>query len=278
MLDRIVADRRLRLAEDQRAAPLDVIEDLAASRPPPIDFAARLVEGRIASPQGARLRLIGEIKRASPSRGVIDGGLDAASQAREYAAAGASAVSVLTEPSFFQGSIADLAAAAEAFQGDADRPALLRKDFVFDAYQVSEARAHGADALLLIAMMLPPRALAELLALTHAQGMEALVEVHDAEELAAAVEAGARVIGVNNRDLRTFDEDLATFERLAPLAPDGVTLVAESAIHTAGDAARMADAGAHALLVGEALVRSGDVASKVRELALAQARREAAGS
>ena len=278
VLDRIVADRRLRLAEDQRAAPLDVIEDLAASRPPPIDFTARLVEGRIASPQGARLRLIGEIKRASPSRGVIDGGLDAASQAREYAAAGASAVSVLTEPSFFQGSIADLATAAEAFQGDADRPALLRKDFVFDAYQVSEARAHGADALLLIAMMLPPRALAELLALTHAQGMEALVEVHDAEELAAAVEAGASVIGVNNRDLRTFDEDLATFERLAPLAPDGVALVAESAIHTAGDAVRMADAGAHALLVGEALVRSGDVASKVRELTLAQARREAAGS
>ncbi len=278
VLDRIVADRRLRLAEDQRSAPFDVLEGLAASRPPPIDFAARLVEGRRASLEGARLRLIGEIKRASPSRGVIDGGLDAASQAREYAAAGASAVSVLTEPSFFQGSIADLAAAAEAFQGDADRPALLRKDFVFDAYQVSEARAHGADALLLIAMMLPPRALAELLALTHAQGMEALVEVHDAEELAAAVDAGARVIGVNNRDLRTFDEDLATFERLAPLAPDGVALVAESAIHTAGDAARMADAGAHALLVGEALVRTGDVASKVRELTLAQARREAAGS
>ena len=111
-------------------------------------------------------------------------------------------------------------------------------------------------------MMLPPRTLASLLALTHAQGMEALVEVHDADELAAALDAGARVIGVNNRDLRTFDEDLATFERLAPLAPEGVTLVAESAIHTAGDAARMAEAGAHALLVGEALVRSGDVASK----------------
>ena len=278
VLDRIVADRRLRLAEDQRATPLDSLEGLAASRPPPIDFAARLVEGRAASPEGARLRLIAEIKRASPSRGVIDGGLDADSQAREYAAAGASAVSVLTEPTFFQGSIDDLAAAAAAFGGDADRPALLRKDFVFDAYQVIEARAHGADALLLIAMLLPPRALSSLLELTHAQGMEALVEVHDAAELAAAVGAGARVIGVNNRDLRTFDEDLATFERLAPLAPAGLTLVAESAIHTAEDAARMAEAGAHAVLVGEALVRSGDVASKALELALSGARRAVAGS
>ena len=272
VLDRIVADRRLRLAEDQRATPRDALERLAAAQPPAVDFAARLTEGRAASPEGARLRLIGEIKRASPSRGVIDGDLDAAAQAREYAAAGASAVSVLTEPSFFQGCIEDLAAASEAFRGDADRPALLRKDFLFDPYQIIEARANGADALLLIAMMLPPRALADLLALTHAQGMEALVEVHDADELGAAVDAGARVIGVNNRDLRTFDEDLATFERLAPLAPEGVTLVAESAIHSAADAERMAEAGAHALLVGEALVRTGDVAAKARELMLAPAR------
>ncbi len=277
VLDRIVADRRLRLAEDQEATPRDALERLAAARPPAIDFAARLTEGRAASPEGARLRLIGEIKRASPSRGVIDGALDAATQAREYAAAGASAVSVLTEPTFFQGGIEDLAAASEAFGGDMDRPALLRKDFLFDPYQVVEARARGADALLLIVMLLPPRALASLLALTRAQGMEALVEVHDAAELGAAVDAGARVIGVNNRDLRTFDEDLATFERLAPLAPEGVTLVAESAIQSAGDAERMAEAGAHALLVGEALVRTGDVAAKARELLLAPARSRVGG-
>ena len=275
VLDRIVADRRLRLAEDRRARPPDVLDELAAAQPPSVGFAARLREGRAASPEGARLRLIGEIKRASPSRGVIDGDLDAAAQAREYAAAGAAAVSVLTEPSFFQGSIDDLAAAAEAFGGHADRPALLRKDFLFDPYQVVEARAHGADALLLIVMMLPPDTLGDLLALTHAQGMEALVEVHDADELAVAVEAGARVIGVNNRDLRTFGEDLATFEELAPLAPEGVTLVAESAIHSAADATRMAGAGAHALLVGEALVRSGDVAAKARELMLSPAYGEA---
>ena len=271
VLDRIVADRRLRLAEDRRARPEAALAEMAGNRPAPVDFADRLREGRAASPAGAGLRLIGEIKRASPSRGVIDADLDAAAQAREYADAGAAAVSVLTEPSFFGGSIEDLAAVADAFAGDADRPALLRKDFVFDPYQVAEARAHGADAVLLIVMMLEPAALADLHALIESHGMAALVEVHDAEELAVALDVGAQVLGVNNRDLRTFDEDLGTFESLAPLArgtsPD-VTLVAESAIGTASDARRMGDAGAHALLVGEALVRTGDVMGKARELML----------
>jgi indole-3-glycerol phosphate synthase len=272
VLDRIVADRRLRLAEDRRATSQAALAELAAARPAPIDFASRLREGRAGAPEGARLRLIAEIKRASPSKGVIDADLDAAAQASEYARAGAAAVSVLTEPTFFQGRIEDLAAAAEVFAGDADRPALLRKDFVFDPYQVAEARAHGADAVLLIVMMLEPRALAELLALVREHGMEALVEVHDGAELDAALAAGARVLGVNNRDLRTFEEDLGTFERLAPLAREAdsdVTLVAESAIASAADAERMARAGAHALLVGETLVRSGEVAATARELMLA---------
>ena len=278
VLDRIVADRRLRLAEDRRARPEAALAELVAARAAPVGFAERLRTGRTASPAGAQLRLIAEIKRASPSRGVINADLDASAQAREYTEAGASAVSVLTEPSFFSGSIEDLAAAAGAVAGDADRPALLRKDFIFDPYQVAEARAHGADAVLLIVMMLEPAALADLLALTREHGMEALIEVHDADELAAALEAGARVLGVNNRDLRTFGEDLGTFERLAPLAlgaaPD-VTLVAESAIGNATDAGRMAAAGAHALLVGEALVRTGDVAGKARELMLVPARQRA---
>ena len=276
MLDRIVADRRLRLAEDRRATPEAALAGLAAARAAPLDFAARLREGTAAAPAGARLRLIAEIKRASPSKGVLNAGLDAAAQAGAYARAGAAAVSVLTEPTFFQGNSADLDAAAEAFAADgsgfADRPALLRKDFLFDPYQVLEARAHGADAVLLIAMLLEPRALAELLALTREHGMEALVEVHDAGEVEAALEAGARVLGVNNRDLRTFEEDLGTFERLTPgalaQAPDCV-LVAESAIAGAADAERMAAAGAHALLVGEALVRSGEVVTTARELMLA---------
>ena len=275
VLDRIVADRRLRLAEDRRATPEAALAELAAARPAPLDLAARLRLGRAAAPAGARLRLIAEIKRASPSKGVLNADLDAAAQAGEYARAGAAAVSVLTEPTFFRGSSADLAAAAEAFARDADdedRPALLRKDFLFDPYQVLEARAHGADAVLLIVVMLEPRALGELLALTREQGMEALVEVHDAAEVEAALAAGARVLGVNNRDLRTFDEDLGTFERLAPIAlahsPDCV-LVAESAIASAADAERMAAAGAHALLVGEALVRSAEVAATARRLMLA---------
>ncbi len=274
VLDRIVAQRRVQIAIDRAATPLDRLEARAAEQPPAIDFATRLREGASLSPAGARLRLVAEIKRASPSKGVFDADLDAGRQARSYAAAGAAAVSVLTEPAFFHGGLDDLRAARTAFGLDAGRPALLRKDFLFDPYQVLEARAAGADALLLIVMMLEPALLANLLKATRACGLEALVEVHDEAELHVALDAGARVLGVNNRDLRTFAEDLGTFERLARLAPPEVTLVAESAIKTAADAARMAEAGAHAILVGEALVLSGDVSAKARELMLV--RREAA--
>ncbi|MEZ4502790.1 MAG: indole-3-glycerol phosphate synthase TrpC [Dehalococcoidia bacterium] len=279
VLDRIVADRRERLAEDRASRPERELEALVAGLPgTSVDFASRLRDGRRGALDGARLRLIAEIKRASPSKGVFDADLDSGAQARRYAAAGASAVSVLTEPSFFQGRIDDLAAARAAFGDDLDRPALLRKDFIFDAYQVLEARAFGADALLLIAMLLEPDALASLLRLTRDAGLEALVEVHDEHELASAVEAGARVLGVNNRDLRTFEEDLGTFERLARLAPSDVVLVAESAVRSAEDARRMAEAGAHAILVGEALVLSGDVEAKARELLLVDAAARAGGT
>lgn len=268
ILDRIVADRRVRLAEDRARCPEASLRDLVAMALPAVDFVARLREGRRATPAGARLRLIGEVKRASPSKGVFDAELDAAKQALAYAAAGAAGISVLTEPDHFKGSLADLEAVRAAFGADPDRPAILRKDFIFDPYQVIEARAAGADALLLIVMMLEPAALASLLALTHDLGMEALVEVHDEVEMRAAIEAGARVLGVNNRDLRTFKEDLGTTERVASLAPTNVTLVAESAIKYAADARRMAACGAHALLVGEALVTAGDIAAKARELML----------
>lgn len=271
VLDRIVVRRREQLALDRVATPLDRLEALAAAAAPAIDFAARLREGALQSPAGARLRLIAEIKRASPSKGVFDANLDAGLQARRYAEAGAAAVSVLTEPAFFQGSLDDLRAARSVFGVDDGRPALLRKDFLFDEYQLLEARAAGADALLLIAMMLEPATLATLLARTAELGMQALVEVHDETELRVALDAGARVLGVNNRDLRTFTEDLGTFERLARAVPAGVVLVAESAIKSAADAERMAAAGAHAVLVGEALVLSGDVEAKARELMLASA-------
>ena len=268
VLDRILADRQGRLAEDRAAVPESALRARIAERPHPIDFATRLREGRAASPPSARLRLIAEVKRASPSKGVLDEHLVPVERAREYAAAGASAISVLTEPSFFLGGIDHLRDIADDLSADADRPALLRKDFIFDPYQVYEARANGADALLLIVMMLQPSALAELLALTRELGMEALVEVHDSKELDASVEAGAHVLGINNRDLRTFAEDLGTFERLACEVPEGVTLVAESAIRERADAERMVSAGAHALLVGEALVRTGDVVGTARNLML----------
>ncbi len=277
VLDRIVAGRRRRLAEDRRATPEEALADHQSALPgSPLDFRQRLLEGRAASPAGARLRLIAEVKRASPSHGVFDADLDAAAQARLYAEAGAAAVSVLTEPDHFHGDISDLRAARCAFGDDEDRPALLRKDFVFDRYQVLEARAHGADALLLIVMMLTEPALAELVSDAREQGMEPLIEVHDGGEMEAALRAGARVIGVNNRDLRSFDEDLGVTERLGPLAPPGTVLVAESGIRTAADARRMAAAGAHAMLVGEALVRSGvdgaagGIRSKARDLMLAE--------
>jgi indole-3-glycerol phosphate synthase len=272
VLDRIVADRRERLAEDKLARPESSFADLGAALPgAAVEFAQRLRAGRVAAPTGARLRLIAEIKRASPSKGVFDPHIDAEAQALRYAAAGASAISVLTEPTFFSGSIRDLRAARGAFAADPDRPALLRKDFVFDPYQVREARAFGADALLLIVAMLEPRALRDLIALARDEGLEPLVEVHDEAEVAAALHAGARVIGVNNRDLRTFAEDLGTTERLARLVPANMTLVAESAIKTAADAQRMSAAGAHAVLVGEALMLTGDIEGKAHELMLVPA-------
>ncbi len=272
VLDRIVADRRLRLAEDRRATPEARLAELRAALPGAgVDFVARLRHGRAEAPAGARLRLVAEVKRASPSKGVFDANIDAAALALRYAHAGAAAVSVLTEPTFFGGSIADLRAARCAFGADAERPALLRKDFVFDAYQVAEAQAHGADALLLIVMLLEPAALRELVVLARAHQLEPLVEVHDAGELEAALAAGARVVGVNNRDLRTFAEDLGTTERLAALVPPEVTLVAESAIRGPADARRMADAGAHAILVGEALVLAQDLEADARALMLGEA-------
>ncbi len=276
VLDRIVADRRMRLAEDRAARGESALRELVAAHTSDaacgaqVSFAERIRSGRQATPLGARLRLIAEIKRASPSKGLFDADLDAGKQALAYATAGAAAISVLTEPDHFRGTVADLEAARRVVGGDPDRPALLRKDFIFDPYQVLEARAFGADALLLIAMLLHPTALAELIALVRSSEMEPLVEVHDEQELRVALDCGARVIGVNNRDLRTFAEDLGVTERLSALVPAEVTVVAESAIRHAEDARRMAAAGAHALLVGEALVLSGDVTAKARELMLVE--------
>jgi indole-3-glycerol phosphate synthase len=204
--------------------------------------------------------VIAELKRASPSRGEIRTDYDPAVLARGYAAGGASALSVLTDEEFFRGSLAHLAAAREA----SGLPC-LRKDFLVDGYQVDEARAWGADAVLVIAAAVRGALGVELMATARDAGLDVLVEVHDESELAWAVEAGADLIGVNNRNLATFDVSLATTERLAPLVPASVLLVAESGIRSATDLERMARAGVQAVLVGEAFMERPDPGAALAE-------------
>lgn len=257
-LDRIVARTLSDLPARMAATPIADLERRASGMPDPLSFETAL---RSSSPG-----VIAEIKRASPSKGPIAEGIDAAAVARDYLEAGASAISVLTDEPFFRGSLSDLeAVSAAAHRHTTPRP-VLRKDFLVDRFQVVEARAAGADAVLLIVSLLPGASLGEMLAEVHALGMQALVEIHDEAELSQAVAAGARIIGINNRDLRTFKVDLAATERLAPLVPLGCTVVAESGIHTGADARRLTAAGAHALLVGESLMLATDRRAAIQEL------------
>ncbi|WP_394796042.1 indole-3-glycerol phosphate synthase TrpC [Armatimonas sp.] len=206
--------------------------------------------------------LIAEVKKASPSKGVIRPDFDPVAIARAYFAGGASCLSVLTDETYFQGRLGYLAAIREAVPLP-----LLRKDFLIDPIQVYEARLAGADAILLIVAAIPsPARLAEMRHAAESLGMDALVEVHDEAELALAVESGATLIGVNNRDLKTFTVQLETFERLAPLFAKNTVAVAESGIATAADVVRMGAAGAHAVLVGESLMRQTDVEAATRSL------------
>jgi indole-3-glycerol phosphate synthase len=251
MLERILERRRVRLAEARAFAPLAEVRARAADRPPARDFAAALA--------GARgLGLIAEIKRATPSKGDIAPRLDPAERARAYEAGGADAISVLTEEDFFKGSLDDLRAARAA----CGLP-VLRKDFVVDEYQVWEARAHGADAVLLIVAALGART-GELRAVAKEAGMAALVEVRSAEELALA--GDAEIVGVNNRDLATLQVSLETMACVLPHVRRGAIAVAESGLKSRGDAAAALRAGARALLVGEEVVTQADPAAKIREL------------
>jgi indole-3-glycerol phosphate synthase len=257
-LDRIIAQTLSDLPARKLAAPLASLEKRAADRASAVSFERAL--------RSTPLGIIAEVKRASPSKGPIAAGIDARAVATDYIAAGASAISVLTDGPFFSGSLADLEAVAEvAHVGNEPHP-VLRKDFLVDPYQVIEARAAGADAVLLIVSLLPGASLGEMLNEVHSLGMQALVEVHDEVDLDAALTAGAQVIGINNRDLRSFKVDLATTERLAPCIPRDRTVVAESGIHGRDDARRLAVAGAHALLVGESLMLADDRAAAIREL------------
>ena len=248
MLDEIIASTRRRIAE--------LKEREARDRRSP--RTARGFGSVLGKPG---LGVIGEVKRRSPSRGVLAAGLDAVEQARIYQHAGAAAVSVLTEPDHFGGSNEDLTMVSEAV----DIP-VLRKDFTLDPSQVWEAARIGADAVLLIVAILDDRQLSELLDAAARAGLAALVEVHNDREARRAMAAGARIVGVNNRDLRDFNVDLATSVRLAPLLSDVEVRIAESGIHTPAQAARMAEAGYDAVLVGEALVLASSPADLVTRM------------
>jgi indole-3-glycerol phosphate synthase len=233
---------------------------------PAADLEARLGPARRSRPFSEALidegiSLIAEMKRSSPSRGPIRPGASVAEVVGAYEAAGARAISVLTEPEHFGGSLDDLVEARAA----SDLP-LMRKDFVVDEYQVLEARAAGADAVLLIVAALGGERLAQLMAATSELGMDSLVEVHDEEEVETAVEAGAEVLGINNRDLHSLEVDLDTTFRLLADVAAGTVVVAESGITHRGHVADLEDAGVDAILVGEALMRADDMQRAVREL------------
>ena len=254
VLDEIVAATKIRVARDKAAQPLAELEErAAASKRVPFVFEKALAE--------PGMSFICEVKRASPSKGMIAEDFPYLDIAADYASAGAAAISVLTEPDFFLGSDRHLL----EIRRTVDTP-LLRKDFVIDPYQIVQARALGADAVLLICALLPPEELGEFRALADSLGLSCLVEAHDEAELQMALDAGARVVGVNNRDLHTFQVDTSNSIRLRAIAPPEILFVAESGVSRAGDAALLRRHGVDAVLVGEALMRSPDKQAALRAL------------
>ncbi len=255
ILDEIVAQKNDEVAHLLARAPLEQLLAEAEAAPGTRDFVAALRAG------GGTIKLIAEIKRKSPSKGVFCADLDAPALARTYAAAGASCISVLTDRRFFLGTLDDLRAVRAAV----DVP-VMRKEFIVNPAQVFEARAAGADAILLIAAILDDARLESLAECAQSLGMAALVEVHDEPELRRALRLRPALVGINNRDLRTFRTDLGTSERLRRLLPAECVVVGESGIQTRADIERLERAGVNAILVGESLVLAADVRAKVHEL------------
>ncbi len=257
ILDDIVKYKRTQeLPRQMQAREAALVRAEAILAPKPRDFVAALRATE-------RVALIAEVKKASPSKGLLRHPFDPLALATTYARHGAAAISVLTDTKYFQGQLAYLSQIRSRLE---QSNPLLRKDFIFHPYQVYQARAAGADALLLIAAVLNDKELVDLLALTRSLGMTALIEIHDRAELERVLPLQPRLIGVNNRDLRDFSVDLNTCIDLRQYVPADICFVAESGIHTAADVARLAQASVDAILVGEALVKAGNVGRKVREL------------
>ncbi len=252
-LDKIVTEKRQEVEQKKRSLPVSALKEQISRRKPPLDFASAL--------RGDSLRLIAEVKKASPSRGVLCPDLNPVELAKTYARNGAAAISVLTEVNHFQGSLEYLA----AIRKEVSIP-ILRKDFIFDEYQVYESAACGADALLLIAAILSREQLEELLALSHSLGLGCLVEAHNDNEVEKALLADAELIGINNRNLNTFNVDISTTRRLRPLIPEGHIVVSESGINSRDDIKKIKEWGVNAVLIGEALVTAGDIPAKMKEL------------
>ena len=256
ILGQIVTNNRLELESRKRITPLAELQRVALEQLPPLDFASVL--------RGDRIQLIAEVKKASPSRGIIRPDFDPMEIAQIYGNNGASAISVLTEPKYFQGSLNHLKDISNAM-GNKRLP-LLRKDFLGDPYQVYESRAYGADSLLLIVAILTPEKLGELLGLSHELNMSCLVEVHNEAELEIALRSRAGIIGINNRDLQTFTVDLTVTERLRPLIPPDRIVVSESGIKDRNDMEKLGKWGVDAVLIGESLMAAPDITAKMKEL------------
>ena len=271
ILDRIVADKREELEQRLKAEPVEALK----RRIPVLDEQWSLTQAILEGPRGPhaggkRVQLIAEIKKASPSKGRLVAVLEHRAMARTYTIGGAAGISVVTERKHFMGEVQWLLDARMSMQGyyPGGRPAMLRKDFLFDPYHIWESRAYGADVVLLIAAILEDAQLKDLIEQARELEMEALVEVHDEAQVERALVAGADLIGINNRDLRTFDVDLETTERLRKLVPDDKVVVSESGIRGLEDVERLAKSGIHAVLVGEALITAKDVREKMREFVL----------
>jgi len=255
ILSQILSNKLQELDHSKHVVPLPEMRQMALDQPPPLDLASAI--------GGNSLKLIAEVKRASPSRGVIRHDFNPTGIAKIYADCGAAAISVLTENKYFGGNLSHL----KDIKRSLTRPVpLLRKDFIVEPYQVYESRAYGADSLLLIVHILSPTQLVELLCLGHELGMGCLVEVHNETELETAIDSGARIIGINNRDLLTFQTDLSTTERLRPLIPSDRLVVSESGIKERADIEKLQKLKVDAVLVGEALMSTPDIAAKIKEM------------